>query len=278
MQICNEIGRLLCVSVVGVSLAGLIAPEAHAGVAQDPHRAFYKLDLGRLTGASAIVGIRGAMTSEWERGCDGWTATQKLSVIMERQEGTAVQSEVSASIFEAHDATRLRFTSRTTVDNETVEYVRGRAERPSADAPGQARYTEPDGITIELPPGTLFPFQHTLVVIDAAISGAGRDFSPFFDGSQPDESPLDVNSLILGPAQSGSVGPGAGLGPLTKHRWWPVRLAFFAHGALSEEPEIEMTQYLQENGVVRQFDFDYGEFTIIATLARVEPIAAPACN
>lgn len=256
----------------------LLALPAIARPPQDPHRALYRLDLGRVTGAPSVIGAKGLMTAEWERGCDGWTATQKLALTMEKQEGETTSSTVSASVFETHDGRKLRFTSKTTVDGEVVEQVRGRAERPSATAPGKAYYIEPKGLTIDLPAGTLFPFQHTLAILDAAASGADRDFSPFFDGSQPEDSPLWVNSLVLGPARPASEGPGAGLGPLTNHVWWPVRLAFFAHNDKSDEPDIEMTQYVQENGVIRQFDFDYGDFTIVAKLERVEPVKAPRCN
>lgn len=264
---------LLAIVLVAAQAAG-----AHAVVPQDPHRAFYRLELGTATGSSSIVAASGAMTAEWERTCEGWTATQKLAVTMERPDGPAIVSTVSASLFETHDGTRLRFTSKTTVDGEVVEQVRGRAERPAVDAPGKAYYLEPDGVEVDLPVGTLFPYQHTLAIIEAAISGTNRDFSPFFDGSQPEDSPLEVNSLVLGAARSADEGPGAGLGPLTEHIWWPVRMAFFAGPSQSSEPDIEMTQYVQENGVVRRFDFDYEDFIVVATLDRVEPIAAPVCR
>jgi hypothetical protein len=197
---------------------------------------------------------------------------------MDRREGEAMVSEVAASVFETHDGRMLRFASRTSIDDEVVEQVRGRAERPAPESVGQASYAEPAGLKIDLPAGTLFPYQHTLAILDAATSGSGRHFGNFFDGSQPEVSPLAVNSLILGNAHPPSDGPGGGLGPLTAHRWWKVRLAFFGHDADAVEPEIELTQYLQENGVVRRFDFDYGDFTITATLMRIEPIALPACN
>jgi hypothetical protein len=272
--------RSLCLAAAALmAVAVAVCPfPAAATVAQDPHRAFYRLEMGRITGSSGVVGVKGAMTSEWEKGCDGWTATQQLAVTMERQEGAAAESSVSASIFETHDGTKLRFTSKTTVDRKVIEQVRGRAERASATAPGKAYYIEPKGLTIDLPAGTLFPYQHTLAIIAAAASGTGRDFSPFFDGSQPEKSPLDVSSLVLGAARGGDEGPGTGLGALTAHRWWLVRLAFFPDADDTAEPEIEMTQYLQENGVVRRFDFDYGEFTVIATLERIEPLAEPACQ
>ena len=231
-------GRLALASLVAVAGMVFLVPATRAEVPQDAHRAFYSISTGRLTGAATIIGVSGAMTSEWERGCDGWTATQKLVVSMERQEGPAVVSEVSASVFEAHDGTRLRFTSRTTIDNEVIEQVRGRAQRPSSDAPGQAVYMEPAGLTVKLPAGTLFPYQHTLAMIDAAVSGASRDFSPFFDGSQPDNSPLDVNSLILGNAHPADEGPESRLGPLMAHRWWPVRMAFFLMVTPAANPSL----------------------------------------
>jgi hypothetical protein len=265
-------------ALVAMLLVPVVTEDTHAEVPQDPHRAFYRLTLGKVLGVSSIIGASGAMTAEWMRGCDGWTATQKLAVTMERQEGAAIVSTVTASLFETHDGTKLRFTSKTTVDSEVVEQVRGRAERPSADAPGQARYLEPAGVTVDLPAGTLFPYQHTLAVLDAAASGRDRDFSLFFDGSQPEDSPLEVNSLVLGAARPADQGAAAGLGPLTDHSWWPVRLAFFKVAPGDGEPDIEMTQYIQENGVVRRFDFDYEDFVIVATLDRIEPIPVPDCR
>lgn len=281
MQGLPSVRRPLFPALLGIALltiGGAIKDLQAAPPLQDAHRAFYTLAIGKVKGSATIVGVSGAMTSEWERGCEGWTGTQKLSVTMQRQEGPPTESEVSASVFESHDGTRLRFTSRTMIDDEVIEQVRGRAIRPAFDVPGQAVYAEPPGKTINLPARTLFPYQHTLAIIDAALTSRGRDYSPFFDGSQPDESPLLVNSLILGKARSATEGPGAGLGPLTDHIWWPVRLAFFAAEGTGGSPEIEMTQYLQDNGVVRRFDFDYGDFTIIAMLARIEAIVPPDCR
>ena len=47
---------------------------------------------------------------------------------------------------------------------------------------------------------------------------------------------------------------------------------------LNEEPEFEMTQILQDNGVVRRFEFDYGEFSLVAALVEIEEIAPPRCD
>ena len=46
--------------------------------------------------------------------------------------------------------------------------MRGRAERPARDKPGVATYSVPADTKVDLPPGTLFPFEHTLAVMQTA--------------------------------------------------------------------------------------------------------------
>ena len=67
------------------------------------------------------------------------------------------------------------------------------------------------------------------------------------------------------------------MGPITEHQWWPIRIAFFPRSVAEAEPDFELAARLQDNGVVRQFVFDYGDFEMTADLARVEEIEGPDC-
>ena len=92
---------------------------------------------------------------------------------------------------------------------------------------------------------------------------------------------MAANALILGKPRAPGEGGIASLGELAQRKWWPVRLAMFdgqKKDGGEEQPEFEMTQILQDNGVVRKFEFDYGEFSLVASLIRVEPLEAPRCN
>ena len=92
---------------------------------------------------------------------------------------------------------------------------------------------------------------------------------------------MAANSLILGEARDASDGGQNGFGGISQHKWWAVRLAMFANDDAkrpTEQPEFEMTQLLQDNGVVRQFEFDYGEFSLVAALVAIEKIDSPPCN
>lgn len=263
------------VAVVAM-LAGNV-PVSAAAIQHVPHRGFYEVTLGQAEPNSQVNGVRGRMVAEWAQTCDGWTANQRLVVSLERDSGNNIDSEVAASSFESSDGKRYQFSSKSTIAGRVVEEVRGKAERPKRGAPGVAEYAVPAGLRIELPANTLFPFEHTLAVIAAGEHGTVHESSYYFDGSQPDLSPMVASMLILGGAHSPKDGPGANLGAITDHKWWSVRLAMFSHSEEQTEPEFEMTQDVQDNGVVRRFVFDYGDFTMVASLVRIEELEHAKC-
>ena len=266
------------VFAAAVTVAAVAPPAAAAAIQHAPHRGFYEVTLGRVDPSSQISGIRGRMVAEWAHTCDGWTANQRLVVTLERRNGADVPSEVTASSFESSDGKRYQFSTKSTIGGEVAEEVRGRAERPGRGEPGVATFSVPADTRVEFPANTLFPFEHTLAVIAAGEAGKIQESSFYFDGSQPELSPMVASMLILGGARSPDEGPGAALGSVTDHKWWSVRMAMFANSETESEPEFEMTQDVQDNGVVRRFVFDYGDFTMVASLVRIEELETAQCQ
>lgn len=265
------------VATIAVSLYGASVAAQAAAIQHVPHRGFYELTLGKTDPSSPIRGVNGRMVTEWAQSCDGWTANQRLVATLQRHNGRDIDSEVVATSFESGDGTSYQFSSKSTIGGKVVEEVRGKAERPARGEPGVAVFSVPAGLKIELPANTLFPFEHTLSVIAAGQRGTMQETSYYFDGSQPEHSPMLASMLILGGARSGDEGTGADLGAITNHQWWSVRMAMFANAATQTEPEFEMTQDVQDNGVVRRFVFDYGDFTMIASLVRIEELDRAKC-
>lgn len=263
---------LLAGSTLSSAFAAPLASQ-HAA-----HRAYYTITLGAAHGDSQVLDVQGRMVAEWSENCEGWTANQRLAVSIVRQEGAPLASEVLATSFESTDGTRYRFATKTTIDGKVVEELRGEAKRAGRAAAGEAVYSMPGDVRIALPAGTLFPYEHTLALIAAAEKGDNVAYSFYFDGSQPDISPLGASAVIVGKKRAPGEGTGTGLGPLTQRGWWSVRLAMFPRANDAGQPEFEMTQDLQDNGVVRRFVFDYGDFTMEASLVRVEALPHPACD
>lgn len=272
-------------SLLGAALLSLaLLPASHhagaasSGIVHASHRAYYEIAIGEVSPKASVIDASGGMVAEWSQGCDGWTSNQRLVMTMAQSGGGSFESSVSMSSYESIDGTLYRFDSRTQIGDETVEEVSGRAERPGPGQPGQAVYKVPEGLTLDLPADTLFPFEHTLFVLDAAKGGGGMAFAHYFDGSQPEISPMTASALILGDARQASEGDVPDLGPVVEHPWWPVRMAWFAAGDKAEQPEFEVSQDIQDNGVVRSFEFDYGDFTVRADLVRIELLDAPDCR
>jgi len=265
------------VCATALAMPAVAVSSAGAAVQHAPHRAFYEVTLGDADPSSQVNGVSGRMVAEWAQSCDGWTANQRLVVTLQRRTGDNIESEVTASSFESSDGKRYQFSSKSTIGGDTVEEVRGKAERPARGEPGVATLSVPAAMRIELPADTLFPFEHTLAVIAAGEAGRIQESSHYFDGSQPELSPMVASMLILGGVHAANEGAGANLGPITDHKWWSVRLAMFPANETQTEPEFEMTQDVQDNGVVRRFVFDYGDFTMEASLVRIEELERSQC-
>lgn len=270
--------RIVC-GLASLVLAPLAWAPAGAGAAElAPHRALYELNLKSLVPNSNIVGARGAMSLDWSQSCDGWTVNQRMRITLDLQSGPTQETDVNFSSFESDDGLTYSFTTRTTSNGRVVDEFRGVVERPGVGEPAVARYSVPEDRVLELPADTVFPMAHTRDVIDAAARGERIIWRQFFDGPRPDESPFGANVLITGASRPGDEGPGAGLAALMDHRWWPIRIAFFPSGGQAAEPDFEVEAMAQDNGVVREFVFDYGDFAMQANLSQIEPVAAPACD
>lgn len=268
-------------TAVSTFLAILLLGSAATGAAAielAPHRAFYELHLNQLDESSSIAGAEGALAVDWSRSCEGWTVDQRLALVVEEISGTTARTEVFFSSFESLDGLTYSFTSKTTRNGQVTHEYRGEATREQVGGVARARYTVPDGASRELPAGTVFPMEHLRLVLNAAARGEKRLFRLFFDGPRPDESPFGSNALILGGPQDGDEGAGSGLGPITERPWWPVQIAFFPSSNGEAEPDFELAANVQDNGIVRQYVFDYGAFQMAGDLARVEAGEVPVCQ
>lgn len=260
-----------------IALLVLGSASTAAAIELAPHRAFYELRLDQVDEGSGIAEAQGAFAVDWSRTCDGWTVDQRLALIVQEISGATSRTEIIFSSFESLDGLTYSFTSKTTRNGQVIDEFRGQAGREHIGGVAEALYTVPEGTSRELPAGTVFPMEHLRLVLDAAARGESSLFRLFFDGPRPAESPFGSNTLILGEARGGDQGVGSGLGAITEHPWWPVRIAFFASSNIEAEPDFELAANVQDNGVVREYLFDYGAFQVAGDLTRVEAGQVPAC-
>jgi EipB-like len=271
-------GRLAVAAVCGGLLAGT-SGAAFADAASNilPHRAGYELSLRSVRSGSGIIDVTGLLSYDWTDTCDGWIVEQRYVLQVVRGDGPVVEISASYANWESKDGLRYRFNVKrghgSEEDSDPSE-VQGEASLKGKGKAGTVRFDKPEKQEIALPAGTLFPTEHTLVLIQKAKAGEKFDRHPVFDGAEL-EGPSMMTAFLL---PKRDAPPGGKPSMLTAAQpVWPVTIAVFSEGDKSETPSFEMTIYLQENGVVPEMIMDYGDFSVVGHMKIFEKLPKAEC-
>ncbi|MCH9053865.1 MAG: cell envelope integrity EipB family protein [Proteobacteria bacterium] len=240
-----------------------------------PHRAIYSMKMGKIRAGSVIVDTRGAMYLEWARSCEGWTLTQRVRLQLIDNEGKAVDTDSSFSSWESENGLSYRFTVRNLRNGKVSEDLGGKATLAGKGKAGTAVFERPKGKIFPLPKGSIFPTEHVVQLIERAEAGEKRLFRVVFDGASLD-GPLEINAII-GSLIEGKKDAKDAEEALTSRPSWRMRLAFFPVKARDSTPDYELGVRLFDNGVAEDFVLDYGDFTVLAKLEKIEALPKPSC-
>ncbi|MCH7711414.1 MAG: cell envelope integrity EipB family protein [Proteobacteria bacterium] len=240
-----------------------------------PHRAIYSMKMGKIRAGSVIVDTRGAMYLEWARSCEGWTLTQRVRLQLIDNEGKAVDTDSSFSSWESENGLSYRFTVRNLRNGKVSEDLGGKATLAGKGEAGTAVFERPKGKIFPLPKGSIFPTEHVVQLIERAEAGGKRLFRVVFDGASLD-GPLEINAII-GSLIEGKKDAKDAEEALTSRPSWRMRLAFFPVKARDSTPDYELGVRLFDNGVAEDFVLDYGDFTVLAKLEKIEALPQPSC-
>lgn len=269
--------RLIVAALIGAGFCPPTALQAApamstVAVKPAPHRAVYRMTLRSARNSSKISDVRGAMMFEQADVCDGWTTEQRFQLRFSYVEGEETDMTTNYTTWESKNGLRYRFNVRKLVNGETDEEIRGNARLRSRGGPGEAHYLMPEASTSKLPPGTLFPTAHTLVLLNRAAKGARIFSRVVFDGADA-EGAAEVNAIIAKPRPFETTIDN----PLLRgQKMWPVRMAFFSSDG-GETPEYEISSSILANGVVGGMQIDYGDFTVDVVLERIEALPKSRC-
>src|SRR5262249_44004055 len=133
----------------------IVLAAALPAAAQDmqPHRAAYSVST--LEHGKPGVGAPGTYAFELKATCDSYVISQLMRVDVEGPRA-AIVSEQQSRMAERRDGKKLKFEHRSLANGRTISEFKGEATLGD-DGRGQARFSEPEGQTVALPPGTFFP-------------------------------------------------------------------------------------------------------------------------
>tara|TARA_Y100000294_G_scaffold154299_1_gene153867 strand:+ start:1252 stop:2124 length:873 start_codon:yes stop_codon:yes gene_type:complete len=238
------------------------------------HRAVYELSLASAATGSGVARVEGRMALEWIQTCEGFTALQRIGMRVADMEGRQVDSDYTLSSWESKDGAVFRFNIRSLAGGRKEESFSGRATLEGHGKAGNVRFTKPDGLKLELGAGTVFPTEHTSLLVRSASAGERRIAARMFDGSGK-KGLFDVIAFVTDAMPDGASEV---MHPvLDKVPAWRMRMAFFGVGRGDETPDYEVDFRMFANGVADHLVLDYGDFAVAGRLSRLEPLTEPGC-
>jgi len=250
-----------------------------------PHRAIYDMSLKHATTGSNISDVRGRLVFDFEGSrCAGYTLKSRLVTEVIDREGNAMLNDQRSTTWEDGAGDRFRFENRHYVGRRLSEKVAGHASRKANSTGIKVDLDSPREKQIHLQGKALFPTQHSLVILEAAMRGESIVQADVYDASEQGEKLFKTTTFIgtasRSEAQTDLEGPetGAGLAGLTS---WPVSISYYEDivNPASDEglPTYELSFQLFANGISRDLLINYGDFLVRGKLRRLDFHKVDAC-
>lgn len=239
-----------------------------------PHEANYALSL--LQSADATVT---AVDGFYLVRIDGTCETHRITTFLELTVSNTAQGQIgiqdSYSVTERHDGSRLIFKTRQSVNGALVQRLEGTGTKSAADG-GKVAFVSPSGHPgLDLPVGTLFPYEAIEGTMRGQLQGAQSVQQLMFDPSIGDV--VLVADLFVGTPDPLAEEPSGAVELLTGSATRAVT-TFYARDATDAEPISTAIVDIFPNGVSQRAVFDMGQFSVLATLTDIRALSAPDCS
>ncbi|HEY1857495.1 EipB family protein [Acidocella sp.] len=253
-------------------LAAMAMPGAACAAGLTGQHAVYDLTLSKVR-THDVTGAVGQMSFDVVDGCTGWATTQHLTLLVRNVDGTLNKSVTDYITWESKDGKTFTFSLRERDNDGKVQVDdAGTAVHTGADNTGIVTYTTPADTRMALPPGTLFPMQHTEALLAAGRDGKKFIAPPLFDGTTPDGAQATFVAVL------GHHGPTpthfASLSGLPSS---DVDIAFYPRKPGDQNPDFRTQMRYFEDGVATNLVLDFGDFVMTGKLAHLT-IPPSACR
>ncbi|HEX5507227.1 MAG TPA: cell envelope integrity EipB family protein, partial [Pseudolabrys sp.] len=243
-----------------------------------PHRAIYDLRLSHSRGTRGIESVRGRILYDFSgNACEGYKLQFRQVSELDSGEGKSTMSDLRSNTWENGSATKFRFNSQNSLDDQPVDSVDGHAERKAKTV--SVSLSKPKNKTFAIPPTAVFPTEHMRRIIEAARAGKSLLEFPVFDGSESGDKVYNTLTVIGRAIRPGQKPPNDAtatqpiLATLTR---WPVTISYFEQESAKQQQTGEQTPTyavsfeLYENGISRALRLDYADFSISGEMTSLD--------
>lgn len=264
-------------------LAIIVAVPAHAApptqaINLAPHRAIYDMTLRDATAGSNISDIRGRLVFDFEGAtCDGYTLKSRLVTETVDRDGNTTLTDLRSSTWETFAGDKFRFENSQYVGKELSEQSSGHATRSKKADGIDVNLKKPSSQQLQFAGAALFPTQHSIAILEAALRGETVLQADIYDGSEQGNKLFRTTTFIGKPAETAAEQIPGGESDKAKLKGmtaWPVAISYFEAVPRPTQdegvPTYELSFHLLANGVSRDLLINYGNFLVRGELKRVE--------
>lgn len=282
----KALAGLAMLSLAALSASSQAAPTGAPPEAKllAPHRAVYDVALVNAGSSSGISDIKGRLVFEFTGSvCEGFTQNMRFVMSVSNREGAATTNDSRSSTWEEAGGGRFRFSVNNYENDNQSEQTSGNALRDSGEGLVKVDLAQPKTETLKLSGGVLFPVQHTIALLSAALRGDTLFTADLYDGSDKGEKVFFTTSVIgrMHPAgQAETLEAVKNVEKLADLPSWPVTISYYDQGSDRSEgvPLHEMSFRFYENGVVRSLKIDYGNVIVTGTLSQLDFYEQAKCE
>ena len=245
-------------------LAAMAMPGAAYAAGLTGQDAVYDLTLSKVR-THDVTGAVGQMTFNVVDGCTGWATTQHLTLLVRNVDGSLNRSVTNYVTWESKNGKHFTF-SLSERDNAGKEQIddAGSAVHTGDNDAGLVTYTTPADKRVVLPPGTLFPMQHTEALLAAGREGKKFIAPPLFDGTSADGAQSTFVAIL------GHQGPASNrFAALSDLPSSDVDIAFYPRKPGDQNPDFRTQMRYFEDGVATNLVLDFGAFVMTGRLVHL---------
>ncbi len=246
------------------------------------HRAYYTLDAKRMDPESGLASVSGRLAYEIKGSdCEGYAVSYRMANRFTRGDGTEPQeSDFRLTSFETGDGLTLDVQESQFANAKAEANSRVKARRDTPESAADGELSGDESKTFKVDAKALFPTVFQKKIVDVALSGASRDDSIVFEGTEGDKAQHVIT--FIGAKKTGYELAGmdeATKAEFAKLAYWPITMSYYPVDATGDaQPTYQSSFLMFENGVSTELLMDYGTYALTGKLSKLDVFKTNACK
>jgi len=251
-----------------VCLSLLLSTHLHAASLDNlvAHRALYELRLNHADDKTGINHLSGRMVYEFSGSrCAGFTTTFRYVSRIEVEESMPRLNDQQTILFESGDGNELHIINKNYIERELSYQLEAKAQKTETGI--EVNIIKPEAKKHHLATA-LFPTSSMLEMLQNAEDGINFYQSALYDDFETGDK-ITQSTAVIGAARKIEGGDDLA---------WPVTVSYFDDAKNPDGyPSYSSRFLLDEKGISRDIVFNYGDFSMRATLTQLDMLEASPC-